>query len=63
MRQQLKLKFWSITLFDDKARFETLGTRTISIPAKALKSSESLYAWLLERAEKFFKDAKATCKY
>ena len=63
LRKQLKSNFWEITLFDNKARFETLGTRTITIPAKALKDAESLCAWLLERAEKFFKDAKASCKY
>lgn len=63
LRQQLKSKFWTITLLNDKARFETIGTRTIKIPAKALQSSESLCAWLLERAEKFFKDAKTACKY
>ena len=52
-----------ITLLNDKARFETIGTRTITIPAKALQNAESLCAWLLERAEKFFKDAKAACRY
>lgn len=63
LNNQLKSKCWTITLLNDKARFETIGTRTIKIPAKALNDAESLCAWLLERAEKFFKDAKATCKY
>ena len=63
LRKQLDSKFWTITLFSDKAKIETIGTRTIKIPAKALNDAESLCAWLLERAEKFFKDAKAACKY
>lgn len=61
--KQLKSKCWTITLFNDKARFETIGTRTTTIPAKALQNAESLCAWLLERAEKFLKDAKAACRY
>lgn len=61
--KQLKSKCWTITLLNDKARFETIGIRTIAIPAKALQNAEGLCAWLLERAEKFFKDAKAACKY
>lgn len=41
-----------ITLLNDKARFYAASTKTISIPAKALRDSESLYAWLLERIGK-----------
>ena len=41
-----------ITLLNDKARFYAASTKTISIPAKALRDSESLYTWLLERIGK-----------
>lgn len=63
LKKQLKSKFWTITLLNDKARIETIGTKTVKIPAKALNDAETLCAWLLERAEKFFRDAKAACKY
>ena len=41
-----------ITLLNDKARFYAASTKIISIPAKALKDSGSLCAWLLERIGK-----------
>ena len=42
----------NISFFDDKARFVVIGTRTIKVPKKCLKSFENLYNWVINNINK-----------
>ena len=41
-----------ISFFYDKARFVVIGTRTIKVPQKCLKSFENLYNWVINNINK-----------
>ena len=42
----------NVLFFDDKARFVVIGTRTIKVPQKCLKSFENLYNWVINNVNK-----------